>query len=40
MARPKRLKLKEGGFFHIMSGTEGQDFYLCDVRKVNGGKYD
>ena len=34
MARPKRLKLKdEEGFFHIMSRTVGQEFYLGDVEK-------
>jgi REP element-mobilizing transposase RayT len=34
MARPKRLKLKdEEGFFHIMSRTGGQEFYLGDVEK-------
>lgn len=34
MARPKRLKLKdEEGFFHIMSWTFGQEFYLGDVEK-------
>ena len=37
MARPKRLKLKEEeGFFHIMSGTVGQKFYLEDVEKEEG----
>jgi hypothetical protein len=34
MARQKRLKLKyEEGFFHIMSRTVGQGFYLGDVEK-------
>jgi putative transposase len=34
MARQKRLKLKdEEGFFHIMSRTVGQEFYLGDVEK-------
>jgi hypothetical protein len=34
MARPKRLKLKdEEGFFQIISGTVGQEFYLGDVEK-------
>jgi REP element-mobilizing transposase RayT len=34
MARPKRLKLKdEEGFFHIISRTVGQEFYLGDVEK-------
>ena len=34
MARAKRLKLKnEEGFFHIMSRTVGQEFYLGDVEK-------
>jgi putative transposase len=34
MARPKRLKLKdEEGFFHIMSRTVGQEFYLGDMEK-------
>jgi REP element-mobilizing transposase RayT len=34
MARSKRLKLKdEEGFFHIMSRTVGQEFYLGDVEK-------
>jgi putative transposase len=34
MARTKRLKLKdEEGFFHIMSRTVGQEFYLGDVEK-------
>jgi len=40
MTRPKRLKLKEGGFFLIMSGTNGQEFYIGDVRNVNEKKYD
>jgi hypothetical protein len=40
MARQKRLKLKdEEGFFHIMSGTVGQEFYLGDVRKGYERKY-
>jgi hypothetical protein len=34
MARPKRIKLKdEEGFFHIMSRTVGQEFYLGEVEK-------
>jgi hypothetical protein len=34
MARPKRLKLiGEEGFFHIMSSTVGQKFFLGDVEK-------
>ncbi len=34
MARPKRLKMiGEEGFFHIMSRTVGQEFYLGDVEK-------
>ncbi|MFC2140781.1 transposase, partial [Acidobacteriota bacterium] len=34
MARQKRLKLKdEEAFYHIMSRTVGQEFYLGDVEK-------
>jgi len=34
MARPKRLKLtEEEGFFHIISRTVGQEFFLGDVEK-------
>jgi len=36
MARLKRLKLKEEGFFHIMSRTVEQEFYLGDVEKEEG----
>ena len=40
MIRPISLKLQEGGSFHIMSGTNGQKFYIGDVRNVNEKKYD
>jgi hypothetical protein len=33
MARPKSLKLKEGGSFLIMSVSIIQEFYLGDVEK-------
>jgi len=37
MAISKRLKLKEEKrFFHIMSGTIGQEFYIGDVGKEEG----
>ncbi|UCH95643.1 MAG: transposase [Candidatus Aminicenantes bacterium] len=33
MARPKRLKVKGEAYYHIMSRTVGQEFYLGDVEK-------
>jgi putative transposase len=36
MARQRRLKVKDGereAYYHIMSRTVGQEFYLGDVEK-------